>query len=176
MTSPTRILAGFLKDVLWLRIEGKGSHEVSHALDCFVTRRMAEGTHHLVVDLEDCPGMDSTFIGTLTGIAVRLMESPTGRLQVVNLNQRNSQVLENLGVDQIFEVDHQGQAWRPERQAISQAVHHNICQQMAPLERDERCRMMLDAHENLSKIQEANVPVFKDVIECLRSQLETVPA
>ena len=66
---------------------------------------MEAGTRHIVVDLETCPTMDSTFMGTLTGIAIRLMDHPGGRLQVVNVNDRNRQLLGNLGLDLIFEVD-----------------------------------------------------------------------
>ena len=57
-------------------------------------------------------------MGTLTGIAVRLMDHPGGRLQVVNVNERNRTLLSNLGLDHVFEVDQDGSAWREEREMV----------------------------------------------------------
>jgi len=51
------------------------------------------------VDVRNCPVMDSTFMGTLAGIALRLREIGQGALHVTHLNNRNSDLLRNLGLD-----------------------------------------------------------------------------
>ncbi len=171
-----RILAGCLNDVLWVRVYGKGSFDISPQLNRFATDRIAAGTRHLVIDLERCPTMDSTFMGTLTGIAVRLMDLPGGRLQVVNPNERNQDLLCNLGLDHIFEVDGEGRTWQEERAMISAVLNDDVCGQSEHPDRREKCQTMLEAHENLSRACRDNVPKFRDVIECLRQEMETVPA
>ncbi len=40
-------------------------------------------------------------MGTLAGIALRLRELGQGNLRVTNLNERNSDLLSNLGLDQL---------------------------------------------------------------------------
>ena len=80
MTPHARILAGNLRNLLWLRVTGKGSHEICPGLKCFATERIDEGARHFVVDLETCPAMDSTFMGTLTGIAVHRDVAMTGEV------------------------------------------------------------------------------------------------
>jgi anti-sigma B factor antagonist len=172
VNSGTRILAGDLNGVLWLRVEGKGSYLVCAQLNRFATARVDHGIRHLVVDLESCPTMDSTFMGTLTGLAVRVQDSPGGRLQVVNLNERNQQLLENLGLNHVFEVDSEGRSWRKEREMISELLRNDVCDQEVAGDKREQCLLMRDAHHHLSAACAANVPKFRDVLDCLDRELE----
>jgi anti-anti-sigma factor len=176
VTTPTRILASQIHGALWLRVEGKGSFSVSPQLSRFTRRRIDEGQHHVVVDLEECPTMDSTFMGTLTGLAVRLMEMPAGRLQVVNPNPRNTELLRNLGLDNIFDVDAEGRAWQEERQMISRCRQADVCAEGGSVQKRDQTECMLEAHQNLAGACDTNVPKFRDVIECLEKELAAQPA
>lgn len=176
VTPHARILAGNLRDKLWLRVSGKGTHEISPQLKCFAGARIDEGARHFVVDLEACPTMDSTFMGTLTGIAVRLMEHQAGRLQVVNVNERNRTLLANLGLDNVFEVDHDGSAWREEREMVKATLTDEVTTEEPAGGEEERRECLIEAHENLCEAHEANRPKFRDVLECLKSSRESQPA
>jgi anti-anti-sigma regulatory factor len=176
VTSSAHILAGNLDGVLWLRVSGRGSYEISAYLSRFAAARIAAGVRQIVVDLEDCPAMDSTFMGTLTGIAVRLMELPGGHLQVVNPNERNCSLLSNLGLDQIFDVDSDGHTWLRERALISRMLAEDVCDDGIPVAKREQCECMIEAHEALAQAQAANIPRFQDVIECLKREMQALPA
>jgi anti-anti-sigma regulatory factor len=163
----TRILAGRVNGALWLRVDGRGSQQVSPHLRAFVARNIDAGTSHLVVDLACCPAMDSTFMGTLAALAARLTAQPGGRLEVVHPNERNLASLENLGLNQIFEVH------RDEPEVIGSAAPSpveawaEIGGQETP-DRELRRACMLEAHEALSEVHAPNAPRFHEVIECLR--------
>jgi anti-anti-sigma factor len=176
VTSTARILAGNLNGVLWLRVQGKGSYEVCPFLSRFATERVAAGVRHIVVDLESCPSMDSTFMGTLTGVALRLAAYPGGRLQIVNPNPRNQQLLSNLGLDNIFEVDHEGTTWPHERALISRILEKDELLARSPPSKRDQCECMLEAHENLAQVNDANIPKFHDVIECLKREMRVLPS
>jgi hypothetical protein len=113
-----------------------------------------------VVDLCNCPVMDSTFMGTLAGISLWLRELGEGCLSVVNLNERNAQSLCSLGLDQLFNVH--VSAVKKDGQALR-----------IPLKEDRTARgqTMLEAHEALIKKVPENVPKFKDVIQYLKEEL-----
>jgi anti-anti-sigma factor len=161
---------------LWLRVSGKGSHEISPQLKCFAAERIEAGVRHFVVDLETCPTMDSTFMGTLTGIAVRLMDQPGGRLQVVNANERNRSLLENLGLNHVFEVDQDGSAWREETEMVNATLNETVAGEGGAGAEQERRECIIEAHENLCEAHEANRPKFRDVLECLKRERESQPA
>ncbi len=162
--------------MLWLRVSGKGSHEISPQLKSFAAERIEEGARHFVIDLEACPAMDSTFMGTLTGIAVWLMRYPGGRLQVVNVNERNRNLLANLGLDQVFEVDQDGSAWREEREMVKASLTEEVKAGEGDKDEESRRACVIDAHENLCEAHEANKLKFRDVLECLKNERRSQPA
>ena len=93
MNSPPSILVGITSRAVHVKVEGKGSFQNSPALKEFSKRMLERGCRHFVVDLNGCPVMDSTFMGTLAGIALRLREFGNGSLLVRNANERNADLL-----------------------------------------------------------------------------------
>ena len=63
-------------------VKGKVHFMNSPAVKAFGDERIAAGETCLVVDLGACTGMDSTFMGTLAGMAARLSAPTRGCLQI----------------------------------------------------------------------------------------------
>ncbi|MFT5465097.1 MAG: anti-anti-sigma factor [Verrucomicrobiales bacterium] len=164
--NPT-ILAGLFQDLAWVRVAGKGCFQNSPQLREFADRLAADGDRKMVVDLEDCPTMDSTFMGTLTGIAKRVLLN--GRMQVVNVNKRNAQLFQNLGLDQILDVDFNGSTWKVERELVRENITREL--RDTGLSKVEHSEHVLEAHEELCRANADNVPKFRDVIDFLKQDL-----
>jgi anti-sigma B factor antagonist len=150
---------------VWVQVEGKGSFLNSSGLKEFSREMINRGQREFVVDLRNCPVMDSTFMGTLAGIALRLRELGQGHLHVVNLNERNNDLLRNLGLDQLFAmglcpaVEGAGATTKP------------VELDAKKVDRAEQAETMLDAHKALVEADPANFPKFKDVLEYLKQDL-----
>ena len=124
------------------------------------------GYREFVVDLHDCATMDSTFMGTMAGLALRLKELGEGHLQVVHCGQRSRELLAGLGLDQLFEISTNG-ARAPQWETLEKE----------PVGKQEQTRQMLAAHEALCEVAPENFPRFKDVLEYLKHDLhEKAPA
>lgn len=164
------ILVGEFNNVVWVRVEGKGNFQNSPELKEFAIRMIDRGRTAMVVDLEECPAMDSTFMGTLTGIAIRLKAVCFGKLDILNANPRNQQLLESLGLDQIFYVDVDRRAWIEERELVK----HNLLRPEPgrALGKRDHAEFVLEAHESLCKANDDNVRRFKDVIDFLKHDTE----
>jgi len=141
---------------VWIRVEGRGTFQNSAGLKQFAAEMQKRGHRDFIVDLVDCELMDSTFLGTLAGLALGLGEN--GKMTVVRPNARNRGVMENLGLDRIFTVsDHvpeplPGQMQRAESGALQPARRETI----------------VEAHENLVAASPENAIRFKDVLEFLQ--------
>ena len=105
MTTECPLLIGIFDGFSWIRCEGKGSFLNSPALKEFGISRVEAGESCLVVDLGGCTGMDSTFMGTLAGMASRLSATGKGVVQIADPGARNRRSLEDLGLDFLMEVD-----------------------------------------------------------------------
>jgi anti-sigma B factor antagonist len=152
---------------------GKGSFLTSPAMKAFGEERIAAGERCLVVDLGSCTGMDSTFMGTLAGMAARLSVIDGGTLQIADTGDRNRRSLEDLGLDFLLEIDPPDAFWREMMDEIRDAlrpprsaVGANPCQQ---------ARHVLEAHEVLSQANEGNARKFATVVSLLKAELAEGP-
>lgn len=173
MTPPAPILIGQVSQLVWMRVEGKGSFQNSVQVKRCFQMMMEKGEKHFIVDLERCPIMDSTFLGTLTGAALNLRETG-GEVCVLNANTRNQQLLSSLGLDYILDVDYEGTKHCAERRQVCSEL--GTCAETAtPCSKTEQAEHVLEAHRALTHANEQNAGRFRDVIEFLESELHPRP-
>lgn len=165
MTQKSTVRAGHFDQTVWVKVDGRGTFQVSAGLKEYVRRMIVRGYRQIVIDLKDCELMDSTFMGTLAGIALRLREIGSGGLTVLRANERNSSLLENLGLDHLFSQSLPDGAADP---AASQPAEEVPAGPAAGAE-DERTTM-IHAHETLIEVSPANEAKFRDVIELLKQE------
>ena len=170
MNLPAPILVGQISGLFWMRVEGKGSFQNSVQVKRCFQSMIQRGERHFVVDLEHCPIMDSTFLGTLTGAALNLRETGSGEVAVVNANARNQQLLSSLGLDHILEVDRDGSKYVVEKKAICEEL--GVCAEpSAPCCKTDQAKHVLEAHEALTQANAGNASRFRDVIEFLEKEV-----
>ena len=160
MKAGSKILVSCADRLVWIRVGGNGSSANSTALKDFAKEMIHRGARKFIVDLRDCPVMDSTFMGTLAGISLWLRELGEGCLYVVNVNERNAESVCSLGLDQLFNV--RVSAIGEDGQALRIPLKEG---------RTARAQTMLEAHKALIKAVPENLPKFKDVIQYLEEEL-----
>src|SRR5215468_8170224 len=166
VTVESSIQVGVRGPTVWVKVEGKGSFLNSGNLKEFTREMLDRGYREFVVDLANCPMMDSTFMGTMATVALRLKELGQGHLHVVHCGSRCQELLLGLRLDQIFDVRANG-ASPPECGALELAPRIQ-----SPDDRKrEQTQTMLEAHEALSEAAPENILRFKDVLEFLRQDL-----
>lgn len=141
-----------------IRVEGRGTFQNSPALREYSRRMIEEGRRRFVVDLQDCTGMDSTFMGTLAGISMRLQDAGGGDLWVINRGQRNGDLLAGLGLDALFSSKPLPEGLNGSK---AEPVHY-------PADKAATREAMDEAHKVCVTVNPANAEKFKDVIELLR--------
>src|SRR4051794_10621986 len=123
------------------------------------------GYREFVVDLENCAMMDSTFMGTMAGVALRLKELGHGHLHVVHCGERSRSLLTGLGLDQIFDIHSNGSA-APDCQKLEHERVDGVAGEKKQVNAD-----MLDAHQALCDAVPQNFSRFKDVLDYLKQDL-----
>ena len=157
----------------FIRVVGRGSFKISASLKEFALHALDAGCRRVVLDMAECVGMDSTFMGVLAGLAFRLKQkSSAGRITMVNLSVRTRGLLATLGLDQVIDPHMAGAT--PEN---LQPYFQSTASRMTALDTRENstrvtAETMLEAHENLVKLSPENLPKFKDVLAFLREDLK----
>ncbi len=162
------ILVGCNQKVVCIRVQGKGSFQNSAGVKRFAKAMVNRGFRDFVVDLAACPVMDSTFMGTLTGIAFRLRELGHGGLHVINSNERNTNLLEGLGLDQILSLEN-GSGGSADLLDSDLSATDELPAE--PADKRAATEVMLAAHQALVDADPENLCKFKDVLEYLKQDL-----
>ncbi|HSH38060.1 MAG TPA: STAS domain-containing protein [Chthoniobacterales bacterium] len=164
------IQVGVNGQAVWVKVEGKGNFLNSGNLKEFAREMVNRGHREFIVDLENCAMMDSTFMGTMAGVALRLKELGHGHLHVIHAGQRSRDLLTGLGLDQIFHI-HSNSSGTPEyTQQLADASSAE-----PSIQKQRQAQQMLDAHEALCEAAPENFSRFKDVLDYLKQDLQKQP-
>ena len=142
---------------------------MSPAMKHFGEERIGAGEKRLVIDLGACTGMDSTFMGSLAGMAARLTVNG-GALEIADIDTRGRQSLEDLGLDCMMHICPPDAPWVGRLDAIRSNLAPPRAAAALPNLKD-RAHHVLTAHETLAGTNPENAERFAGVISILREDL-----
>jgi len=182
--NPNNILVGVSGNLVFIKVQGKGGFQISQPLRQFSLEMIGRGYREFVVDLAECACMDSTFLGVLAGMGLRLQSADhsagaSGKVHLANVNARCREVLSSLGIDKLFTIDLCDLRVGPAT-AVGKPAGEMQSLQTAPAastgDMAKQAEVMLEAHRTLMEIDPQNVPKFKDCVRFLAEDLEKIRA
>ncbi len=155
------VLAACDNAVVYCRVIGAGNMNNCAPFQSFSGRMQRSGYHQFILDFSACEALDSTFLGVLLGI---ILGDRGRRTHVVVVNAPASvlRLLAEVGIDQLLEVC-RDPVRLPEIPMLRLEV-----QATAP---ERKIDMVLEAHENLCRVDGENSRRFGTFLELLRSEL-----
>jgi anti-sigma B factor antagonist len=172
------LLVALVDHAAIVKVNGRANFTTSISFKRLVGELRQRGFESFLLDLSECVTMDSTFLGVLAGTALKLSEPPgqapghhtpapahpCTHLRLVNPNQRVADLLDNLGVSDLFRtVRWDSAAVTAEQLAPAAEV------QASP---EELSRTCLEAHQLLMELNPENIAKFKDVTQFLTEDLK----
>jgi anti-anti-sigma regulatory factor len=159
-----------------VRVAGRGTFQNGQPLRRYAQERIDHGCGQFVIDLGECLGMDSTFLGVLAGIGLRLNQSgKPGCVQIINAGSRNTELLQTLGLDRLFSIN-----TGPGDHVVAHSLGNASFQKLPdtdvgvparPLSKHDTADLMLEAHDNLIRADQRNLTKFKDLTQFLRENV-----
>ena len=151
-------------DTASVRVLGRGTLKIGPVLRDFLALAEENGIRRAVFDLTRCETLDSTFLGIIAGLAMRLRKKGGG-VSVSGLSPRTQGLFHTLGIDHLVEV----------RPADSAAEIPPPAAGMQTLDRNAPSRAadetILEAHEDLVSASGENLQRFRDVIDYMRDSV-----
>lgn len=148
----------------YVRVHGRGTFKMGPSLKEFGMAAVDRGCTRILVEMADCTGMDSTFMGTLAGLAVQI-EKCSGAVILLNATEKNKLLIKMLGLTRLvkFDVD------------IGAETNMPAMAERLPVQNDKRelTEVMIHAHEVLVDVAPENIVKFKDVLTFLRDDLKS---
>jgi anti-sigma B factor antagonist len=171
-TPPAKMLVLVGEKFSCVKIVGRANFNSSVDFRTLINELRGRGYSYFILELSECVLMDSTFLGVLTGLGLKL--NPTqapdhdGSIELRNANARITDLLENLGVLHLFKLS-QGPLNAPQN---AQTETPTPCH----ASKEEVTRACLEAHRTLMDVNPENVGKFKEVTQFLAEDLKRMKA
>ncbi|MDD7984319.1 STAS domain-containing protein [Lentisphaera marina] len=144
------------QDVAHLAVKGRGTFDNSEAIRSFCMMAIEGDSKKININMLECTGMDSTFMGILTMIS-RMGTMKSCPVELSNVNEANKKNFNSLGISQILNFTNT---------STQQIPMHSLKNEK--MSEDAKHKNILDAHQELIDANEANRPVFQDIITYLK--------
>lgn len=149
------------KGVYTIIVEGRANFDYGLALRDFA-KNMDHDFTAIAIDLRNCLGMDSTFMGIMAMIGLKAKKNNV-QVEILNADEANKYLLEGLGLDKLFTFANKDTC--------------NICDEAIAPDTDAsslltKAETVVDAHRTLTRIDKENIPKFEKVIEFAQEDVD----
>lgn len=164
------LTAAYIDDTAVIRVEGRGSFKVSPPMKQFIHQVMdAKSATGVVIDMSECTGMDSTFMGVVAGLACLIKSKDDFTFKLINLSDKNRKLLTTLGVDRVVDFSMAGEGDEVEgKETQAHRLEPDFDNKL------EAAKTTLEAHESLVDINPDNFSKFKSVLEFLQDDVRSL--
>lgn len=167
------LTAAYIDNTAVIRIEGRGSFKISPPMKQFIHQVIDQkSAQRIYVDMSECMGMDSTFMGVLAGISCYIKSKPDILFKLINLSEKNQKLLNTLGVDRV--VDYSLSTTADEQELIGELNKEAHALEADFTDQLNAAKVTLAAHETLVNINPENYNKFKSVLELLQDDVDSL--
>lgn len=164
------LTAAYIDNTAVIRVEGRASFKVSPPMKQFIHQVMDNhSAKRIWIDMSDCTGMDSTFMGVVAGIACLIKGNPEFSFKLINLSDKNKKLLVTLGVDRV--VDYSMSPTAEEQVVMNKETSGTETLEPDFANKLDSAKTTLEAHETLVDINPENFNKFKSVLEFLQDDV-----
>jgi anti-anti-sigma regulatory factor len=164
--SLARLMVAVLDQMVCIKINGRADFTLSKDSEKLICELWERGYRRFVVELRHCVMMDSTYLGMLSGMALKFRhdgQAAESVLELLNPSPRIAEVLESLGVEHLFKITHCPDMLAANFEPMAQGDG---------LTKADVTRTCLEAHKILMALNPENVKKFKDVAQFLAEDLK----
>ena len=151
------------KDAIFVGVVGLGNMSNSSTFRAFAERMAGGGYRSFVVDLRECRGMDSTFLGILFAITQAAGGDEAVSVVVVNPGEHNYKILQSVGLTHVITV-------KPGDTDVPELEYEILEECPDPTLRLQTIR---EAHENLLRLDRRNEAQFGPFLRALTEELQS---
>lgn len=164
MSSTAHLFSGTFDQFAWIRPEGRGNFLISPAVKSYAEKAIAKGATRVVVDLQRCPSIDSTFMGTLASLAKSVRKKPGGAVEIADANKDTARALKDLGLSSLLEINPKEADWRSRLDEVRSSLTEGDGKTTAGVDKNS---YVLQAHKELVRSNPDNKAKFSTLIELL---------
>jgi len=165
MTVNADIFVSKEKDEYKVKVIGRATFAVAPTIRNLVQRMESDaGQNNISINLEKCTGMDSTFMGILAMLALKIRNKQQRSVQILNATEANKKLLNGLGLNKLFDYsevqDPAPSKWIKEKEKTASLK--------------ENADTVLQAHKTLIETDIGNSEKFQKVVDQVKKEIKNL--
>ena len=146
---------------VYVRVHGLGSMNNCFCVRDFLDDMLDSHRGFIVFDLQDCTGMDSTFMGVIAGVATAEQDGRPIGVAVVNASERLVKLIGSVGLTELVFIE-------PDPFDTPDLEFHLLEEQCTET---DRIRLIRSAHTHLIGISEENERIFGSLVRGIEKEM-----
>jgi len=147
--------------MICVKCKGRLNFQYTGDFSLYVKELNIAKINKVIIDLKECEGMDSTFMGVLCSLGLKAMKSKIPAI-IYNANKNNTYLLDGLGLSPLFKFENGDTDYFEKISDFSSKETDKI----------KLAEAIIQAHETLEDVDPANIPKFENVIKYTKEDLE----
>lgn len=154
-----------LDDKGYIEVYGPGNMNIAPLLKDLCYAMINEKKSTIFINLENCDIIDSTFMGTLVAVQEWFgrMGITSGKIMLLNVREELKKLLDMVGVSQIIQI-------LPDEIEVPDFKLKNI--DIGDVDRKEKLRVVVEAHEKLIHLNELNKEKFCRFLNLIKKEMQ----
>ena len=143
-----------------IKVNGRATFQCTENLKDFCNNILDKKTISISVEMENCTGMDSTFMGMMAQISLKARKQDSV-ITINNINDDNKKNIFSLGLKNMFNF-------------TSSEEQESSWENIEPKNADQETQRqnIIDAHQTLIDVHEDNRKEFQDIVNFLNLEKE----
>lgn len=152
-----------------VRVQGRATHLHAAPFQTFAKEMIAQGHDAFEIDLGPCSSMDSTFLGVLVGLSMKLEQNGRPKPTLFRAAPCTCELFKTLGVERFFELNGPGLLMNGAAVELDQ-LDSPACSA------SEWATTVINAHQLLVEVDDRNGPRFQDLLTYLKRDVANRPS
>lgn len=161
-----KFLAGEFEGNIFIKLIGNSTMRNSKTLEEYLNKILTGEKKDIILDFEECNYMDSTMLGLIAKIALKIKKIWLQEIIAINLDNSTLMSIKSTGIDKLLNLIESDNINKKDSEELEELENKDFDS------KEEKTQHILESHKTLVNLNEENKLIFQNVVNLLEKEME----
>ena len=161
-----KFLAGEFEGNIFIKLIGNSTMRNSKTLEEYLNKILTGEKKDIILDFEECNYMDSTMLGLIAKIALKIKKIWLQEIIAINLDNSILMSIKSTGIDKLLNLIEKNVINKKDSEELEELENKDFDS------KEEKTQHILESHKTLVNLNEENKLIFQNVVNLLEKEME----
>lgn len=161
-----KFLAGEFEGNIFIKLIGNSTMRNSKTLEEYLNKILTGEKKDIILDFEECNYMDSTMLGLIAKIALKIKKIWQQEIIAINLDNSILMSIKSTGIDKLLNLIEKNVINKKDSEELEELENKDFDS------KEEKTQHILESHKTLVNLNEENKLIFQNVVNLLEKEME----